>query len=139
MKAKLLVLVSSLFLVTFIVGCAGNGLYLSSNQTLVNLEESNYRIVATNVSGQSTAGYLLGVSWSLGAVTESLALLRVAGPGPQYQAALDELWENFEQQHGSVEGRSLGLVNVRYDADVLNTILYTESTVYVTADVVEFY
>jgi hypothetical protein len=30
------------------------------------------------------------------------------------------------------------LINVRYDADIINLLLYTKVTIYITADVVEF-
>ncbi len=139
MKAKLLLLISAVLLASFIMGCSGNGLLIASSATNVNLEEPNYKIVATNVTGESTAGYIFGFSFSMGAVTESMALARVLGTGKHYQEALVDFWENFENEHGAVEGRALSLINVRYDADVLNTFFYTESRVYVTADVIEFY
>jgi hypothetical protein len=37
-----------------------------------------------------------------------------------------------------VEGERLALVNVRYDVSALNLLLYTQPTVTVRADVVEF-
>jgi hypothetical protein len=138
MKVKLLLLLATLVIASLMIGCSGNGLFLASNDTNVNLEGPNYKIVATNVTGHSSAGYLLGFSFSVGAFTESFALVRVSGTGKHYQEALNEFWNNFEKQYGSVEGRALGLINVRYDADVLNTFFYTESRIYVTADVIEF-
>jgi len=120
-------------------GCAGNGAYLATSETNVNLEEANFKIVETNVSGSSSAGYLLGLSFSMGAFTESFALIRVSGTGKQYQEALEDFWNNFEEEHGPAEGRSLGLINVRYDAAVVNTLFYTETVIYVTADVIEYH
>jgi Family of unknown function (DUF6567) len=139
MRVKLILLLTTLVIVLFTIGCAGNGMYLASNETNVNLEQANYKIVATNITGHSSAGYLMGVSFSMGSFTQTMALGRVSGTGKQYQEALGEFWKNFEAEHGSPEGRSLGLINVRYDADVLNTLFYTESEIFITADVIEFY
>lgn len=138
MKRRSLLIALSLIAVAILMGCSGNGLYLSTNTTAVNLEEPNYKVIATNITGKATSGYLLGFSFSWGAATESFALYRVNGNGMQYQEALKNFWENFEKEHGSPIGRSLGLVNVRYDADVANAVFYTENTVIITADVVEF-
>ena len=52
--------------------------------------------------------------------------------------ALENLWENYEAEHGEVEKGKLALTNVRYDADILNLIVYTQLKVTVRADVVEF-
>jgi hypothetical protein len=68
----------------------------------------------------------------------TLALARVQGEGALYRQALQNLWANFRAEHGDVEGRDLALVNVRFDGDALNLILYTRPTVSVRADVVEF-
>jgi hypothetical protein len=55
-----------------------------------------------------------------------------------YKEALENLWKNFETTNGSVEGRRLALVNVRYDADALNLFVYTQPKIVIRADVVEF-
>ena len=68
----------------------------------------------------------------------TIAVARVSGSGMIYGDALQNLWDNFADANGPVEGRNLALVNVRYDTDALNLILYTSPTVFVYADVVEF-
>jgi hypothetical protein len=62
----------------------------------------------------------------------------VSGSGQLYGAALEDLWSSFAAEHGSAEGRTLALTNVRSDTDALNLLLYTSSTVTIRADVVEF-
>jgi len=119
------------------VGCVSGGAFPAASLTAVELAESNYTVVATDVSGTATAGYILGVS-GLGTVVSTLAVARVSGEGQLYGEALRDLWARFAAEHGAVDGRSLGLVNVRYDVDALNLILYTSVTVWVRADVVEF-
>ncbi|NBC67142.1 MAG: hypothetical protein GVY07_15980, partial [Bacteroidetes bacterium] len=37
-------------------GCTNSGAFLAANQTIVNLEEGNYSIAATNVTGEAEAG-----------------------------------------------------------------------------------
>lgn len=122
----------------FLAGCAQSGMFMSANLTNTELGEANYRIVATNVTGTSSAAYLLGVSYSYGGTTSALAFVRVQGTGLLYQEALADLWKNYEEKHGSVEGKKLSLVNVRYDSDHINLFLYTSATVSIRADVVEF-
>jgi len=119
-------------------GCFSSGAFLAGNVTDVQLTEDNYEIVATDVHGSATAGYLLGVSGGFGPSTTAVAVARVSGDGQLYQAALDNLWEQVRDQYGAVEGENLALVNVRYDVSALNLILYTQPTVTVRADVVEF-
>ena len=119
-------------------GCASSGLFFSMNNTSVELSENNYEIVATNVSGEAEAGYLVGVSFSAGAATNTMALARVSGSGMIYMEALENLWKNYEKEHGSVIGKKLALVNVRYDSDALNLLLYTSAKISIRADVVEF-
>ena len=94
--------------------------------------------MATSVSGEATAGYLLGISFGNGSNQATLALVRVEGEGLLYKEALENLWDNFEQEYGSPEGRQLALVNVRYDTDNLNLLVYTKPKVSIRADIVEF-
>jgi len=126
--------VVGLFLVCVLSGCASAGVFPSLHLTTVELAESNFSVIATNVTGQATAGYILGVSVGGGTV----AVARVKGDGQLFAEAVQNLWENFEQENGPVAGRSLALVNVRFDSDALNLIVYTRPTVWVRADVVEF-
>ncbi|PQJ36375.1 hypothetical protein BSZ35_08085 [Salinibacter sp. 10B] len=106
--------------------------------TDVQLQNDNYEIVATNVEGTATAGYLLGISGGLGPSTTAVAVAKVSGDDSLYKTALENLWANVETQTENAEGRSLALINVRYDVSALNLIVYTQPTVTVRADVVEF-
>ena len=121
-------------------GCVTTGSFPSANITNVELAEGNFEIVATDVSGEASAGYLLGLSGGFGLTssTSTLALARVSGEGALYREAIRNLWDNFRAEYGEVEGRDLALVNVRFDTDALNLILYTQPKVSIRADVVEF-
>ena len=127
------VLIAAMF-----AGCASTGMFTASNLTEVQLLKDNFIIVARNVSGEAEAGYLFGSTFSLGMMTNTVAIIRVSGTGMLYKEALEDLWKNYEAVHGSVEGKKLALVNVRYDADALNLFVYTRPKVMVRADVVEF-
>jgi len=122
----------------FIMSCSNNGMFLGMNQTNVELSKANYNLVATNLVGQSQAGYVFGFSLSLGSSTQTFAIGRVEGTGMLYKEALEDLWKNFEAQHGKIDGRKLALANVRYDSEALNLFVYTGVKVFVRADVVEF-
>ncbi len=121
-------------------GCVSTGSFPSANVTNVELSEGNFEMVATDVSGEASAGYLLGLSggFGLASQTSTLALVRVSGDGALYREAIRDLWDNFRAEYGDVEGRTLALVNVRFDSDALNLLVYTQPTVSIRADVVEF-
>lgn len=127
------------FIIAVTSGCATSGQFKSTHLTNVELSRKNFRVLATNVAGEATAGYLIGLSFGSGSDMSTFALIRVEGKGLLYKEALENLWKNFEDTHGRVAGRNLALVNVRYDASALNVLgLYTEPKVAVRADVVEF-
>ncbi len=119
-------------------GCATGGMFVSGNVTDVQLQKGNFKIVARDVSGEAQAGYLLGASFSVGATTNSFALIRISGTGMLYKEALQNLWKSYESANGPVEGKKLALVNVRYDSEALNLFLYTQPRLVIRADVVEF-
>ena len=125
--------------VTTLTGCVTTGVFQSMNLTNVVLSENNFKIVAKNVSGEASAGYLIGFSAAFGSDMKTFALIRVEGEGLLFKAALEDFWGNFEKQYGDVEGRNLAIVNVRYDSDALNVLLlYTKPKISIRADVVEF-
>ncbi len=138
--ARWLGLLAVLLLATLtLTGCINSGAFYAANVTNVDLREDNYQIVATNVQGQSEAGYILGLSGSQGGYATTFALFRVEGDGLLYTAAVKNLWAQFEEEHGPVGNRTLALVNVQFDADARNYLgFYSKSVVSVRADVVEF-
>lgn len=136
MKSRIL---TTIFLGALLVsGCTSTGAFLSANQTIVNLEEGNYTIAATNVTGESETGYILGLSYSTGLTAATLAIARVEGTGMLYAEALENLWLNYESAGGEVTNQKLALANVRYDTDIINLIVYTKVKIRVRADIVEF-
>lgn len=139
MKYQIRLLLALILVTLTFTGCINSGAFYAGNLTNVELGEDNYRIVATNVHGQAEAGYLLGFSGSQGGYATTLALFRVEGDGLLYKVAVENLWAQFEAQHGPVKNRRLALVNVQFDADAANYLgLYTKSVVSVRADIVEF-
>ena len=119
-------------------GCAASGAFNAASVTDVQLAEANYEIVATNVEGEASAEYVLGVSGSIYRQMQTFALYRLSGSGMLYGEAMENLWADFREEHGETEGQALGLVNVRYDTEALNLLVYTKPTVVVRADVVAF-
>lgn len=113
-------------------------MFPSAHLTEVHLAEGNFTVVATNVSGEAEAGYVIGLSGALYTEMRTIALARVSGTGQLYAEAIQDLWRNFEAANGPVAGRRLALVNVRFDSDALNLLIYTRPRVFVRADVVEF-
>ena len=127
-----------LTILSFFVGCSNSGMLVGVNTTTVELSEANYEIIAPNLLGQSQAAYLLGLSMSMGSSTNTLAVARIGGTGMLYKEALEDLWKQFESQHGKIEGRKLALANLRYDSEALNLLVFTGVKVFIRADVIEF-
>jgi len=138
MKRTPFLAVALILLIVSFTGCFNSGMFQSVNVTDVRLSENNYDIVATDLTGSSRAGYILGFSGGPGAQVSTLAIARVDGTGMLYQEALKNLWDNYEKDHGPREDKKIALVNVHYDTDILNLFLYTEVTLFIHADVVEF-
>ncbi len=122
----------------FLSGCTNSGAFLALNQTQVNLSQANYTLTATNVTGEAESAYVLGLSFGSGLTVNTFAIARVGGTGMLYKEALENLWANYEANHGTINGKRLALTNIRYDTDILNLVVYTKVTVGVRADVVEF-
>jgi hypothetical protein len=121
-----------------VTGCASTGLTASSHVTNVQLTNPNFRIVATNISGEASADGILGVSYGLGLATTQLVIIPLADDRMLYKNAMQSLWSNFEKVYGPATNRKLALVNIRYDSESLNLFFYTKVTTAVVADVVEF-
>lgn len=129
----------SLLMVTLLfAGCGNAGVFVASNSTEVQLQEGNFTIAAKNITGSAETAYLFGVSYSWGMATNSMGLIPIGGTKTLYKDAREALWNNFETEYSSVEGRKLALVNIQYDAATSNFILYTGAKVTITADVIEF-
>jgi hypothetical protein len=134
-KATIAVLILG---VVALSGCAQTGTFTAGNLTTVELSEPNYEVVATGVSGTAKAGYLIGASFSDGAKSGPISLFRVSGTGHLYKEAMEGLWAFESKQHGPAAGRRLALINIRYDADTRNFLVYNDIAVSLRADVVEF-
>jgi hypothetical protein len=130
--------IASAAMLLFGTGCASSGVFPSAHITNVELSSGNYSVVATNVAGEASAAYLFGVSAAIGTEMRTVARFRIQGEPLLYQQAIRNLWQNFEAVHGTAAGRSLALVNVRFDAEALNVVIYTRPLISVRADVIEF-
>ncbi|MDR8394490.1 hypothetical protein NC796_25315 [Aliifodinibius sp. S!AR15-10] len=119
-------------------GCTNSGAFVATNRTSVNLQENNFTIVAANMSGEAESEYILGLSYSYGMMANTIAIARIQGSEMLYADALQNLWDRYEEEHGSIEGANLALANVRYDADIINALVYTKVKVMVRADIIEF-
>ena len=137
MKKSILIL-SSLLLLVYLSGCSTGGSFMANNVTNVELSEQNFEFVARNVEGFSRAEYVIGLSYSSGFMANTLALVRTGGSAKLYDDAIKNLWDNFRKDYGDTEGRNLLLANVRYDTDILNLLLYTQTDLYIHADIIEF-
>lgn len=119
-------------------GCGSTGLTASAHITNVQLTSPNFKVVATNVSGQASSRAVLGVSYGLGPGATQFALIPLTNDRALYKRAMKDLWANFESSNGSAPNRKLALVNLRYDSESLNLLFYTTVTTVIVADVIEF-
>jgi hypothetical protein len=127
-----------LVLIAFLSGCSTGGSFISNNVTNVELSKPNFKIIAENVQGYSKASYIFGFTYSTGNISNTLALARVGGSAKLYDDAIQNLWSNFREKYGDTEGRDFVLANIRFDNDMLNFLVYTQTELFITADVIEF-
>ena len=137
MKKSILFLILICFAV-LLAGCGTGGAFQTNHSTTVELSEPNYNILAAGVTGTSMQGYILGLSIASGSNIGTFGLARVSGDVMLYDAAVKDILKNFEKEHGETAGRKLALINVRHDAEMLNTFIYTQTDYFITADVIEF-
>ena len=138
MKQKIILLLLFPTLLTFLSSCTTGGSFLAHNVTTVELSDPNFKIVARHLEGYSKAEYLIGISYSTGFLANTLALVRIGGTAKLYDDAIQDIWKNYKEKHGDTEGKKLVLVNVRFDTDILNLLVYTQTELYLHADVIEF-
>lgn len=137
-KGNKIAMIAATSVALLLSACSATGVTASTHTTNVQLNRANYRILATNVSGQASSEALLGVSVGFGMAASQFAIIPVSNDRALYQKAMNDLWAKFEATHGSPNDKKLALVNFRYDSESLNTFLYTQLRVTVVADVIEF-
>lgn len=138
MKIKVILFLLFACLMMIISSCTTGGSFLAQNVTNVELSDPGFKFVARNVEGYSKANYLFGLSYSTGQMANTLALIRLGGSAKLYDDAVQDLWKKYKEKHGEIDGKKLALVNIRYDTDILNLVVYTQTELYINADVVEF-
>ena len=138
MRQKVILFLLFPVILAFFPGCFTGGAFLAHNVTTVELSDSNFKIVAKDLEGYSKAQYLIGISYSTGFLAQSLALVRIGGSEKLYDDAIKDLWKKYKEKHGDTEGKNLVLANVRYDTDILNLFVYTQTELFIHADVIEF-
>ncbi len=137
MKKPILFIAAFIALV-YLSGCSTGGSFVAHNATNIELSEQNFEFVAKGVEGSASAEYLLGFSYSSGFIANTFAVARIGGSAKLYDDAIKNLWDNFKKESGDSEGRNLLLTNIRYDADILNLLIYSQTNLYIHADIIEF-
>lgn len=127
-----------IILLAVLSGCGTMGTFRANNVTNVELSKANFKIVARNLQGAAMQGYLIGISAPQGSDIGTVGLIRINGVEKPYDTAVKDLWNNYREKYGDIEGKKLALVNIRQDTEVLNTFIYTEAKLFISADVVEF-
>jgi hypothetical protein len=138
MIQKLMILFLSLALLIGLNSCYTGGSFISQNVTNVELSNPNFKIVEKDLEGSASADYLFGMSYSTGFLLNTFAIARIGGPAKLYDTAIQNLWDKYEEKHGNRQEKKLALINVHYDSDILNLIIYTKTKLFITADVIEF-
>jgi len=138
LKVKFIILSIVLVSLALFSGCSTGGSLIANNATNVELSKPNFNIIAENVQGYSKASYLIGFTYSTGNISNTLALARVGGTAKLYDDAIQNLWSNFREKYDDTKGRNFVLANIRFDNDMLNLLVYTQTELYITADVIEF-
>ncbi len=111
---------SILTLAAIICGCGSTiGMYPSIAETQTQLNQSNYKVIQTGVTGSASAWYFLNVI--------------PLGDSELYKRAMNDI-----RMKVSTGSRSYSFVNVTQDVSLVTYFIVSKSTVTITADVVEF-
>lgn len=105
-------------LLALTVGCSNLGFLQYSNNTTTQLSEKNFRVLKSNVRGESV-GFTL--------------FMYIPIVSPSYADAMSNLHENVV-----MEGKAASLANVGHDMGCLNFILFGFPRIVITADIIEF-
>ena len=102
-------------------GCASIGNFKGqATNTQVNLSSNNYKVVKTEIKGQSSGFFLLGL---------------IPFKSPTHHEAKANLYQNISK---SLEGRSVAFANQTEDISSMYFILFSIPKITVTADLIEF-
>ncbi len=134
-KASAIGLVCILFAMS---GCTSAGVFPSAQITSVELTKGNYKIVTTSITGEASAGYIIGISMGFGLFQQTYGIIPLSKDRQLYKLAVQDLWKNFEARFGTAVGKKYALINIRYDSEALNLLVYTKPKVTIVADVIEF-
>ena len=122
MKRKRVSAIGTVFLLGLLAipsGCVNRGDFPRATGTQVELSRDNYRVVKSNVIGESTGFYFLGV----------IPILP-----PRRTAALTDLYSHT----GLSAGKAEALINVAQERSTLYLILFSLPKLTVRADIIEF-
>lgn len=109
----------------------------------VKLQENNYRVIATRVTGEDTGFSLFPVvkvvTGPLGSLIPGSGSSKIPGElmlkAPSESAAIADLYKKSGAIH---PGRATQLINVRKETGGLNALLFGRPRVRVTGDLIEF-
>ena len=110
--------------------------------TDVRLEQANYRVIATQVQGESTGFHLLSaiptsIPTSLSDLRE-LAKLSPDGGITIKDATKVQAIENLYKNCGDLRNRPTALINLREQTGGTNYFIFSRPKTTITADVIEF-
>lgn len=111
-----LVLVSALTIGLASTGCVTIGHFNKANTTQVDLSGDNFTIVKSNIQGSDTGTRIIGL-----------------GLSPSHAKAMAQL-----RKKAGLEGTRRALVNITEERQIFSILVYSTSTLILTADVVEF-
>jgi hypothetical protein len=118
---KYLFIVISIVLLVFVSGCASRGQFNGQNtNTLVNVKNNNFKVIKTNVVGASSGFNFLGF---------------IPFASPAYYEAKKDLFKNAGENFA---GRSIALINQTEDRSVIYLILFSITTLTLSADIIEY-
>jgi len=108
-------------LIVLLSGCANHGQINGQNtDAVVNLKNNNFKIIKTNVIGESSGFSLFGI---------------IPFSSPAYYKAKKDLFENAGED---LTGRSIALINQTEDRSFIYLILFSIPTLTLSADIIEY-
>ncbi len=137
------ILVSALFATLALSSCVSHNMEGENvSSTNVRLEQANYRVIATQVKGESTGFHILSaIPTSIPSNLSDLGKIAKLSPDGGItikDATKVKAIENLYKNCGDLRNRPTALINLREQTGGTNYLIFSRPKTTVTADVIEF-
>lgn len=142
MKRKTLLTIASMASAVALSNCTTSNIVAEANHnnhTQIKLEQANYKVVATQIKGESKGFHFLSaLPTSIPTSLDDISNIMVDGGIAFKSATKSEALGNLYKNAGNQANRSTALINIREEKGGSNYFLFSRPKYIITADLIEF-